>query len=243
MLFVAVNSGNSKSFVETYAKGVKSDWAFLADTDRSFEKKTIKMEISLRNIEQCMIVDAEGTMHYSNAGNLEGEIKKYVGGAKWKIPADEVPDSLKKAWRAFEYGRMGEAAPLVKQALSSSDPKAKACAQKMEEVIKQDIAKGLEAAKALADAGDKWAAFKAYESVSTLYKDFAEARPSANEMTKLRSDAKVTKELAARTMLDQIKTMLASPVKSQQQTGTQGLEALIQRYPDTEAAETAKGLK
>lgn len=243
VLFVAVNSGNSKSSVESYAKSVNSNWAHYVDTDRSFEKKAIGMEISLQNIFQALVADADGNVRNANAQNLGPAVKDALGGAKWKIDPAEVPETLKKAWRMFEFGRIGDAAPLVKQALAASDAKTKATAQKLEAVIKENIAKRLESAKAAVDAGDKWAGYKHYDAVATIYKDFPEARAAASELGKLRGDAKVSKEVQAKTMLDQIKTMLASPLKPQQEQGRQGLEALIVKFPDTEAGETAKTMK
>ncbi|MBI3831971.1 MAG: redoxin domain-containing protein [Planctomycetes bacterium] len=246
VLFVGINSGNAKNVVEGYAKGVNAPgtgWAFYVDSDRSFEKKTINMEISLQNIYQAMIMDPSGDAKMINAEKLADAVKSALPGAKWKIDAAEVPDALKKAWRMFEFGRTGDAAPLVKQALASSDPKAKAAAQKMEAAIKEEIEKALTDAKAKLDAGDKWVAYKKYEAVSVTYKDFAESKPAGAELSKLRGDPKVAKEIQAKGMLDKANEMIASPNKSVSAQGKQGLDAIIAQFPETEAAETAKSLK
>ncbi|MCZ7645025.1 MAG: thioredoxin family protein [Planctomycetota bacterium] len=243
VLFVAVNSGNDKRTVESYAKSVNSHWAFFVDQDRSFEKQALRSEISLQNIYQAMILDPSGNLGMANPSNLADGIKARLNGAKWRIDPAEVPEPLTKAWRAFEFGRMAEAAPAIRQAQASSDAKTKAVAQKMADEIKALIAKRIEDAKTKVAAGDTWAGYKLYDGAASAFKDFPEARPAAAEAGKLRNDAKVKKELQARFMLEKAREMLASGKDSVRQQGRMGLEAIQAQFPDTEAAAAAKALK
>ena len=217
------------------------------DADRSFEKQLIAMgllprEISLTNVRQSVLADGNSLLHHG--GKPADAVKEYANTAKWKVDPAGVPEGVKAAWRAMEFGRMAVAAPLVAQALKSTDAKTKEGAQLLEKAIKDQIAQMLAEAKAKAEAGEKWAAYKLYDAVSTNFKDFAESKPAAGEMAKLRSDKVVTKELQAKATLDNIvREYVKSPIKSKQAQGKQFLQQLVQQYPDTEAAAQAKGLQ
>ncbi|HYG75471.1 MAG TPA: hypothetical protein VEK08_10755 [Planctomycetota bacterium] len=242
VLFIAVNSGNPKRSVEGYMTSVKSEWPALADTDRTYEKKFDFGEISTSNIFQAVVVDAGGTVHTANAMDLAPSVKQVVSTAKWKIPPAEIPDALKKAWRALEFGQMSVAAPIIKQASSASDAKVKEAAKKLEAVVVEEITSTLANAKAELDAGKKWEAYKLYDYVATNFKLFAEAKPAAAEMSKLGTDPKVKREVQARTMLQKCNELLASPKKTEQQQGQMGLQTLTQQFADTEAGEQAKSM-
>lgn len=235
--FIAVNSGNPKASVGTYVSSVKCDWPAYVDLDRSYEKN-FGFEISLQNIFQTIYVDANGN---TRGGSLNEEaIKKAVSTASWKIPPTDIPESLKKAWRALEFGQTAVAAPMVKQALGASDAKVKDAAKKLEAVIQADIAKRLETAKADNEASKKWAAYKGYAFVAENYKDFAESKPAVAEIGKLRSDKTVARELQAKGMFDKCIEWGNSPKNNEREQAKAGLAALATNFADTEAGATAK---
>ena len=236
-----MNSGNPKRSVEDYVQATKCEWPVYIDTDRSFEQN-FGFKISLQNIHQTLVYDGSGNAQPANIDNLAPAVKQALSSAKWKIEPTEIPEILKKAWRALEFGQLGVAAPLLKQAGAASDPKVKTAALKLAAIVKDDIAARLAAEKTKEDAGDKWAAYKEAAFVAENYKEFAESKPAFAAMQKLRSDPKAAKELQAKTMLDKINMLLSSPKKSEQQTGQMGVQALLKQYPDTEAGESAKGL-
>lgn len=235
--FIAVNSGNAKAAVNTYVSSVKCDWPAYVDLDRSYEKN-FGFEISLQNIYQTILVDGKGNTH--TGGMNEESIKRVLPTASWKIPPSEIPDSLKKAWRALEFGQTAVAAPLVKQALGASDAKVKEAAKKLEAVIQADITKRLEAAKADNEGSKKWDAYKGYAFVAENYKDFAESKPAGVELGKLRSDKVVARELQAKGMLDKCIEWSNSPKNNEREQAKGGLTALATNFADTEAGATAK---
>lgn len=241
VLLIGVNSGNPKRAVEAYLTSVKSEWPAYVDADHSFEK-AFGFEISLNNIFQARTVDLNGNVESVNPGDLPAAIKNLLRTAKWKIPPAEIPEPLKKAWRALEFGQSTVAAPLIKQALSASDPKVKEAAKKLADVVVAEITKTLADGKTKADAGQKWEAYKLYSSVTENFKDFAEAKPATAEVAKLRSDAKVAREIQAKTMLTKANELLASPKKTENQQGQMGLQAIAAQYADTEAGAQAKAL-
>ncbi len=241
VVFIGINSGNPKAQVQSYLTSVKSEWPVYVDTDRSFEKH-FGFEISLQNIFQARIVDGSGKMEQANPRDLAGSVKGKLSTAKWKIEPAEIPEPLKKAWRALEFGQFTVAAPLIKQALSASDAKVKEAAKKLETVVIDEIKKDLADAKAKADAGEKWEAYKLNSFVADNFKDFADAKPAQAEIAKLKSDAKVAREIQAKNMMTKVAELLASQKKAEQQQGQMGIQALIAQYADTEAGQQAKSM-
>lgn len=248
VLIVGLLPGSSKSDTDGYTKSNQVGLPMYVDADRSFEKQLIAMgllpkEISLSNTMQCVVADGNSVLHQGRWNNPGDSLKSVLDTAKWKVDSATVPEALRPAWRALEFGQMAAAGPLVTQALKSSDAKVKEAAQALEKAIKDEIARLLADAKGKADAGEKWAAYKLYDTAATSFKDFAESRPATAEMSKLRSDKAVAKELQAKVALDNVvREYLKSPIKSKQAQGKQFLQQLIQQFPDTEAASQAKGL-
>jgi thiol-disulfide isomerase/thioredoxin len=242
VLFIGVNSGNTKANVSSYVKGVNSDWATYVDADRSFEKN-FGFEISLQNIYQMMVADADGNLSYANSNSPDAVIERAAKTATWKVPPTDIPEALKKAWRALEFGQTSVAAPIVKQALGASDAKVKEAAKKMETTITSDIQTRLTDAKTKLDAGDKWGAFKAYSFVAENYKDFAEAKPAIAESGKLRNDTKVAKEIQAKTAFEKCVEWSQSQKKSEKDQAAPGFKYLADNFADTEYGALAKGMK
>jgi len=235
--------------VSSYVKTNKVGWAVYVDADRSFEKQLIGMglipkEMSLSNTMQACVADAGGNLQHGSWANPGDSLKRVVDGAKWKVDPAGVPEALKPAWRAFEFGQMATAAPLIAAASRASDAKVKEAAQSLQTAVKESITQRLAEAKGLAEGGQNWPAYKAYESVSTDFKDYAEAKSASTEASRLRSDKAVARELQARQALDGIvANYLKSPVKTKQAQGKTFLQQLVQQFADTEAAQTAKTLQ
>jgi hypothetical protein len=259
--FVVIFPGNSKAAVSEYAKTNKiTTWATYVDKDRSFEKQLIVMnlfqnEISLKNVAQAVVCDANGKLehylsrHIPKSGEtfkkmLVESFKGVVDGAKWKFDPAGIPEVLKPAWRALEFGQYATAAPQIAAASRAGDEKVKGAAQILQASIKEEIARRMDEAKKLSDGGQKWSAYKLFESVSKDFKDYTEAKNAAPEASKLRGDRSVVRELQARTALDNIvSSYVKSPIKSRQAQGKTLLQQLVQQFPDTEAALAAKEMQ
>lgn len=227
----------------------KVSWATYVDADRSFEKQLIAagvlpQAISLNNTMQAVVADPEGNLQRANFGRPGDSLRSVMGTAKWKVDPAGIPEALKTAWRALEFGQMTVAAPAIAAALKGSDAKVKEAAGTLQTAIKEDITRRLAEAKSSADGGQKWQAYKAYDALSTDFRDFAEAKSATSEAAKLRSDKTVAQELQAKQALDNIVTnFLKSPVKSKQAQGKTFLQQLGQQFPGTEAAATAKAMQ
>ena len=238
VLFVGVNAGNNVKHCQGYAKILKTNWAYYADTDESFQKKFLNLTKIERGYEYAGLIKADGTYHQINT-DLESGLKAELPNTKWKIDPKDVPEVLKKAWRQFEFGQSNEASLVIKQALGASDPKVKECAAKMDTMLKEEVAKRLMDAEAKV-AASKWAAYKAFEGVTLYYKAYPEVVKAATEMTKLKSDAQVVKELKAKFMLDKIQEWAHSPRKPDREMIKPGLAALAKDFADTEAGRAAE---
>jgi hypothetical protein len=248
-LIVGILPGVSKSETEGYVKSNAIQIPMYLDADRSFEKALLAMgllpkEISLSNTVQCVVADGEGALRYGRWNDPAGSLQPALATAKWKTDPAGVPPALKPAWRALEFGQVAIAAPAIQQALKSSDPKVKEGAQALEKSVKDEIEARTAEAKAKADAGEKWAAFKLYESVATDFKAFPGSRAAATELGKLRSEKAVSRELQARAALEAVvRDYLNTSSKAKQAQGRQMLQQIAQKFADTEAGATAKTIQ
>lgn len=143
-LLLAVSPGKTKSEVDAYIHENNVTWPVMADPNRVFEKKILELklipqEISLQNIMQVCVVDPSGEIHSGDWNDFAGSLRKFQKDAKWKIDPATVPDSLKRAWRAVEFGPLPLAGSLTAQALKSTDPKVKEAAQKLQTAIQPEL--------------------------------------------------------------------------------------------------------
>jgi hypothetical protein len=76
VVFIAVNSGNSRDEVAQYAKGVDLPWPVIVDPTREFEKLWLDNEISLQNIHQLGIILPSGQKTMGNWSEFENSVQK-----------------------------------------------------------------------------------------------------------------------------------------------------------------------
>ena len=153
-VLIAVCPGNTKAAVDAYVKANKVTWPVMADSSRVFEKQLIEMklisqEISLQNIMQVCVVNADDEIDFGNWNDFAGSLRHVLNTAKWKIDPATIPETLKKAWRAVEFNQMSVAAPLIAQALKSADAKTKEAAQSLQAVVQPALAAAKEKEQAV----------------------------------------------------------------------------------------------
>jgi len=239
VLFIAVNSGNDPKAVESYLKGVNCDWPALADIDRAYEKSADVGTISLQNIYQARIITPSGKMVQADTGNLAGSVKTYLPQAKWKVDPKIVPESMKAAWKAMEFGDYALASAVVKRTIKSSDEKARTAAQAMDKAITVDVeALFAEGAKAEA-SGQKWEAYKAYDRAAKTFRGHPKATEAAAAAKKLAADKDLKDEIKAMALLERAQTMLQSRNRQEQRSAATMLEAIAKQFESTEAGKAA----
>ena len=242
VVFLAVNSGNPRSGVESFAKSTKFEWPILIDEARETEKQ-LGFTISLQNIYQTVLVDPEGKLHRiaSEDPAIAAEVNKHLPQAKMFFDGIKVPDKLKPLARDLELGQYEPGiAELAAVALKS--PKDEAI-QAMYEKFKSIAEGGLERGKALEGEGRKYAAFVEYARVAAWFKKTEYEKTATAAMAPLKKDKEVQDEINARQMLDQAKALLSSSKKGDKESAPVLLAALQKKYPNTEAAKEAAKLK
>jgi len=239
VVLIAINSGNSKSEIESYAKDVKFEWPILVDEANETEK-AYGFQISLQNIYQWVVIDPEGKVHPVGADDKRAEqmIRDLLPQAKMIFDGITVPDKLKPLAREIEMGNydpaMGEIANLSLKAPKDLQEAAKA----MYEKLKPMAEGGIERAK----AAQGWAAYKEYERVAAWFKKTDYEKTATTAMTELKKDKAVKDEIAARQLLDQARGLLASSKKAEKAQAQGLLQACAKKYPETEAGKEAAKL-
>ena len=244
VVFVAVNSGNSKGDVEGYAKSTKFEWPILVDERRETEK-ALGTEISLQNIYQFYVIDPEGKVQGvgSDQKSAMAAVDRNLANAKMLFDGIAVPEKLKAAAREIEMGQydptVGELATLAQKG-----PKAlQEAAQQMYGKLKPIAEGGIERAKAFEADGKKYAAYVEYSKVAAGFKKTEYEKPANAALAELKKQKDVQDELAARQMLDQAKALLAGGKKADKPAADGILAVLQKKYPNSEAAKEAAKLK
>jgi hypothetical protein len=242
-VFLAVNSGNSKSAVEQHAKSNKFEWPIWVDEQRETEKP-LGFTISLQNIYQCFLIDPSGRLHRAPSEDkaIADEINKYLPQAKMVFDGITVPDKLKAIARDLELGQydpgLGQLAGLAQKGGKDVQEAAQAMFDKLKPLAEQ----GLERAKALEGEGKKYGAYVEYAKVASWFKGTEYEKTASAAMATLKKEKDVQEEIAAKAMLDQAKSLLASSKKADKDSAPGLLAALQKKYPNSEAAKEAAKL-
>jgi hypothetical protein len=176
------------------------------------------------------------------ARGLTEEINKYLADAKPLFAGITIPEKLKAVARDIEMGQyeaIGDLAALAQKAPKDLQDAAAA----MYEKVKPMAETGLERAKAFEADGKKYSAYVEYGKVAAWFKKTDYEKTASAALAVLSKDKDVKDELAAKQMLDQAKSLLASSKKSDKESAPPILAALQKKYPATEAAKEGAKLK
>jgi len=243
-VFLAVNSGNPKTVVEQYAKSNKFEWPIWVDDQRETEKP-FGFTISLQNIYQCVLIDPSGKIHRIPAEDkgIADEVNKYLPQAKMVFDGIAVPEKLKAIARDLELGQYDPGLAQLASLAQKGPKDVLESAQAMYEKLKPLADQGLERAKAFEGEGKKYLAYAEYAKVAAWFKGTEYEKTATAAMAPLKKDKEVQDELAAKAMLDQAKTLMASSKKADKESAPALLAALQKKYPNSEAAKEAAKLK
>lgn len=240
VVFLAINSGNSRQDVEAYARDVNLTWPIIVDPDRSLEKQCGVTQISLENIYQMRIIKADGSMANGNPNDFAGSIKTALEGAAWKVDPKEMPAELKPAWMAIELGQFAKSAAGLKKGLKSKDEQVKAGADKLNAFVQGEIARLAEDAKAKAAAGEDWPAWQAFHRITETFAGLEIPQEILAAKEELAKDEKIAAEIAAAKKLDVAKKSGQRGGASATRRALTQLKALVKAHPGTQAAEEAQ---
>lgn len=242
VVLIAVNSGNSRGQVESYARQNRITIPIIVDSDRTLENQLGVGEISLQNIWAAAILNADGRVVRANASDLEAAASQALQGAKWNVDPEGIPADLRPAWQAIEFGNFAAGAPAVSKGLKSGKAEVKEAAEKLNAYAQGLIEEQLDSAqKALAD-NDKFEAYRLYFAIKSDFKGFELPDDLDQTVRELYLDTTVKKELAAMKRLESAKMALSSPSEATRQKARKLLEALIKTDPDTRAGQEAQAI-
>lgn len=242
IMFIGVNSGNSRADVEHYARGVGCNWPIIVDASREFEKQCDVGEISLKNIYQVGFIDSRGRFRRGSWQDLKGTFETALEGAKWKVDPAGVPAALRSAWTAVEFGNPGPAGATIRKSMASSNRELKEAATKLNEVVQADIQARISEAKAAASSGEKWKAYKGYDLVVTHYGSYDLPADVRSAVKELATDEGVKKQLTAQKSLDTVMRLMQSNSATTRKSGLARLKKLAQDSAGTDAAVEAERL-
>ena len=243
IVFIAINSGNEAGPVAGYARGVRLPWPVIVDTDRSFETAVGVGFITNDNNIKVRIVGPDGKLYQSSIENFKASIERHIDKAAWKIDPTTIPEPLQGAWKSVEFGQYQSALGLIQRGTSASNTQIKTAAQSLLKQIEADLDALLAKAKAAEKSGKKWEAYKHYLEATRSFKGLPKATEAGKTLKTLAEDASLTSEIRAMAALENADKQLASRSRTQRRDGLAMLDQIIEQFPNTEAAEKAKGLK
>jgi len=242
IVFIAVNSGTTPAQVAAYAKAQKITWPIIVDTKRGFEKAAGVGQISLRNIHQCAYITADGTLRLARSADIGRTAESALQGASWRVDPSKVPESLRLAHRAIEWGKYTLAATAIGKALKSSSSDEKDAATKLNAAVLEELEKDATKAWALGKAREFYEAHLAFRTLGQRFKGYQMPEKYASAAKWLTGRKEVQDELKADKILEAAKKLLASPKKSIRKRVPRRLKGIIKNFPDTRAAEEAQAI-
>lgn len=232
VLFVAVNSGTSRSEFEGYLRRNNVSWPAISDWDRTFEKE-FGFEISLQNICQVEMMMPDGTFQSGNFNDMEGSAKSAAKSAQWKVEPKDIPEGLRDAWLAIEFGSYPDAARSITRNLDGKGPLGVA-AQLLNKYVTDDLTAKIATAQKHLDDGKSWEAFKGFSMIPVRYKGYKIPMDVNTRIAELSKNETVKQELAAQKLLAKAQ-QTASKGPSSLKSAVKQLQTLVKTHPETEA--------
>ncbi|MDX1947001.1 MAG: TlpA disulfide reductase family protein [Pirellulaceae bacterium] len=242
VLFIAVNSGNPRGAVEQYAGDVGLRWPTIVDPTRDFERQCGIGEISLQNIYQAGIITHDGKFRRASWDDLPGAADNALSGAKWNVDPTGIPAALQGAWLAIEFGNPAGGAAAVKKGLTSTKADIKEGATRLNAAVQEKIQLLVDAAKLAEKSGDKWTAYKQYQTAAVQYAGYDLPADVKTAQKQLGEDEAVKNQLLAQKALELAAKSLRGPSASGRRSAIAKLKKLIEDYPGTDAATEAAKL-
>ena len=241
-MFIAVNSGTTSAQVASYAKAQKITWPIIVDTKRKFEKNAGVRKVSTQNIKQCVYISADGTLHLVNPFNIKKIAESALQGASWRVDPSTVPESLRVAHRAIEWGKFALASTAIGKALKSGKSDEKEAASQLNAAVMEELEKDAAQAWELGKASEFFEAHLAFKTLADRFKGYQTPEKYVLVAKWLARRPDVKDELRAAKVLDAAKKLLASPKESARRRVPARLKGLIKNFPNSRAAEEAQSL-
>lgn len=213
----------------------------LVDSNRTFEGRFDFGKITLDNVMQYRVVKPDGSRSRIPTRNPADHLEGLLGDPSWYIQPDQIPKPLRPLWRAVEFGNFRKAAGIFRNSDRISD-EYQGTVQKLKNLAQYIINQEGRRANNLRKQGNHWEAFQVFREIAYYAQGFNGAELARSAMKELKNQPGVKKELQADRLLQKIKKRVQTAGKQTRQTRN-SLDKLIQKFPDTEAAQKAKQLR
>lgn len=237
-----MNSGNDSRSVARYLSSNNVSFPTIVDTNRQFEKAAIDTEIDLGNIWRTYVMDGEGNLR-SCAPTKDGmkrALDAVLQTVSWNVDPELIPDDMKEAWQAVEFGNYAVAAKTVQKALRSRNEETQSGAEALNDFVQGKLEALATRAAELNEGEKHWESYKAYTELDAKYSGYLDDSINTKKiLNELKSSKQVKSELSAMKQLQSASTVAA---RSGFKKVVGRLTKLIEKYPGTEAAETAEKL-
>ncbi len=240
IVFIAINSGNSRTNVERYIRHNKIGWPVIVDADRSFEKAAGVGEVSLTNILQARIITATGAMRPANFADLEGSATRALAGAKWNVDGTAFPPAIKPAWKALEFGRLDLARAAITTGMKSRDAATKAAATQLNDYVQEQIRAEASKAWKLGTEKKLVEAYILFEQIKQRYQGYPIPENVDTASNWLGSQPVVKQEITAMKILEPAEKLALSQNSSLRSRGIKSLRILLSKYPESQSAVRAQ---
>lgn len=242
VVFIAINSGNSRREVEMYAKRNQVSWPIVVDSSRTLERQALgDTQISLNNIMQMLYLTADGEVKPGYWSDAERTYQLAREGAAWRVDPEIVPPKLRDAWMHVELGNFAAAASTLRRYQGRGDEKAQAAAEAMSKAVTKEMNAALATAKDAMASGDHWAAYQQLSMVITKYKGYDLPDTVKTELKGLERNDAVREEIKQQKRLLSAKKALASGGRGMKRA-VSTLRKLIEAAPDSAAAAEAQSI-
>jgi len=242
VVFIGVNSGNQRRTVESYARKAHIPWPIIVDPNRSLEKQfQLPKEISLENIYQMRVKYPEGRIGSGSVSKFEETITNALRDASWKIDPKTLPPETLAAWKEVELGDYQRALPLLKKILFAQNDDISSAAQQLQSLVMGNLEKQQSAATQAEEEENIWLAYQIYSRMAVQFKGYEGGDHAYEKFREYARHEDVKTEQNAFKKL-----ALAQSYSSKGERGFNRaiamLEALIEDYPDTDAAKQAQDI-
>lgn len=194
------------------------------------------------NTWELKVVTPDGTIRGGDVLKLKDVIDKHLKDASWRVDPAIVPATMTKAWKDIEFGKYQQAISSVQRFMRVRDPKSKEVAEKLNAVIEEELNALYTAAEAAEKDGRKWDAHQYFERAAEDFRGMPKAKDASTAARRLAKDPDLKDELTAMRALQKVQIQLTSRNRQQRRAAKTLLEAIVERFPETEAGKTAAEL-
>ncbi|WP_442484307.1 TlpA disulfide reductase family protein [Aeoliella sp. SH292] len=242
IVFIAVNSGTPPAKLAAYLREHQINWPVIADTDRSFERQSIRDPITLQNTTQVRMRPNKGKWEIRSSSRMSAAATAAGKEGRFKVLPATVPLELRPAWGLIELGNFSQALPLLNQATRRGSEEVKASADVLKATVDIEMQKELKAIDELLEADDEWHAYQAIGSLLETYKGYEIPETMIEKHDELAALDSIRDQLVAAKKYDLALRAGSAGTPAAIKRATAMLQRLVDAYPESEAADDARKL-